>query len=491
MPSKHPIEIPELANLIASYFERKDFARCVLVSKSWRYMLLPHQWRVVSVGLIRLDSFDMVDDLRWQGPHLDQLHRHRHLIRTLALTDSAGLDKFDYPNLTRLRIDLSLCQERKLSLDFIKACPLLVHLVLVGVVMASGTWMALSNHLLIKKLHLRGLLVEAVDTPVFWKACEKLESLTLEHVHIRGSGIPKDMVFDRLRNLDMEGNYGIDYAEKMDLVLQSPMLQSLRWEDGFGRDVEPPLIRRPNQSNYCKLYIDQNIHDTDLAFMLLGTGGELGTIADLRLGFSCHPETQALRALDRHFGTLVRVDLSLCLSASGSTVLDILCSCPMLEVFHAKSAFVMDIAEREPWICQQLRDLKICIRVVEAERDLQQLVFEWLSTLVRLETLEMWVPDEPSNGEDVLAFRLDCGLRQLASLQQLTTLSFGQWNRDDRYMPQLGKDEVSWMLNNWKRLKIVAGRLNKNLEVDTSLRGIIESHGIVSYYSTFNNTLPF
>ncbi|KAF9349384.1 hypothetical protein BGX34_001833 [Mortierella sp. NVP85] len=491
MPSMNPIEIPELANLVASYLEFKDFARCVLVSKSWWGMLLPHQWRVISVGLVRLETLGSLDELRWQGPHLDQLYRHRHLIRTLVLTDSAGLDKFDYPNLTRLRIDLSPCQERRISLDFTKACPSLVHLVLVNVVIASGTWMALSKHLLIKKLHLRGLAVEAVDTPVFWKACVKLESLTLERLHIKGGGIPKDMVFDRLRNLDMEGNYGMDYAENMNLVLQSPMLQSLKWEEYLSRGVETPLTRRPNQSNYCKLYIDLDIHDADLAFMLLGTGGELGTIVDLRLGYSCYPKTQALKALGLHFGTLVRVDLSRCFWVSGSTVLDILCSCPMLEVFHANSVFVMDIAEREPWICQQLRDLKICIQVVEAERDLQQLVFERLSTLVRLEMLEMRVPEGPSGGKDVLAFRLDCGLRQLASLQQLTTLSFDQWNREDIYMPQIEKDEVSWMLNNWKNLKIVAGRLNKNLELDASLRSIIESHGIGSSFSTLNDTLPF
>jgi hypothetical protein len=63
---------------------------------------------------------------------------------------------------------------------------------------------------------------------------------------------------------------------------------------------------------------------------------------------------------------------------------------------RAKGAFAKEIAERGPWVCQQLQDLAICFRVGELEEhlQLQQLVFQRFSTLIRLERLEMRIPIE-------------------------------------------------------------------------------------------------
>ena len=99
--------------------------------------------------------------------------------------------------------------------------------------------------------------------------------------------------------------------------------------------------------------------------------------------------------------------------------------CLLLKILHAGNIAARDIAEGGPWVCQHLRELMLCVRVRKTEQDLQPLVFEYMSALVRLQRLE--VPIE--NHEDIdgaLHFRLDCGLRHLANLKELTFVSFSQ-----------------------------------------------------------------
>ncbi|KAF9343712.1 hypothetical protein BGX34_006447, partial [Mortierella sp. NVP85] len=113
----------------------------------------------------------------------------------------------------------------------------------------------------------------------------------------------------------------------------------------------------------------------------------------------------------------------------------------------------------------------------ETDRDLQPLVFERLSTLVRLTTLDVtWAFSD--NDEDTLEFRLDCGLGQLASLQALRTLVFdGGFTARSRQ--QLEMKDVEWMIDNWKRLKGVYGYLNTDPEVDAQLKDRLRDHAIL------------
>lgn len=112
----------------------------------------------------------------------------------------------------------------------------------------------------------------------------------------------------------------------------------------------------------------------------------------------------------------------------------------------------------------------------ESEQDLQRLIFERLSALVQLEELIMWL-SMSENAYGVLKFRLECGLGLLASLQQLTTLRFFRDSASE-YVPQLGMDEVTWMVDNWKKLKSIKGRLNSDQLIESQLQRTIECHDI-------------
>jgi hypothetical protein len=84
---------------------------------------------------------------------------------------------------------------------------------------------------------------------------------------------------------------------------------------------------------------------------------------------------------------------------------------------------------------------------------------------------------QEDNDDGVLAFRLDCGLGQLATLRELTGLGFYPGG-STKMMQQLGRDDVEWMTENWPKLKIINGRLNEDIEVEAELEGILTSHGV-------------
>jgi hypothetical protein len=278
------------------------------------------------------------------------------------------------------------------------------------------------------------------------------------------------MAFDRLRILDMTATTLQQDEYQLDLILQSPMLNSLKWEF---RNIAVVKERIPNTQwpPLTKLDINSYLQDAELASILNRIGNGHGCIADLRL-YLCEMNTRASSALSLHFNTLVNVDFGW-KCASSSTIVDILCGCPRLEILqYVGSILAGDIASRGPWVCQQLRELGLWLLFEESEQDLHQLVFERLSTLTRLERLTI-LNTSRIEYENGLAFRFDCGLGRLASLQQLTDLQFG---RDPS--PQLSMEEVTWMVKNWKKLRRVKGCLHSDKRVRAILESVLESHGI-------------
>jgi hypothetical protein len=183
---------------------------------------------------------------------------------------------------------------------------------------------------------------------------------------------------------------------------------------------------------------------------------------------------QAFKALSFHHSTLVELDLEMSSSLASTGILDVLHSCPMLEVLRAKSISIRDIAGR-PWVCQQLRELKIRFGAEGAGQDLKRLVFERLSTLPRLWRLDMCVLGVYEDG--VLQFRLDCGLGQLESLKELTILKFDHALRLKKKQ-RLERKDIEWMMSNWKKLKHLIGPLNRDRTLNLQLKDVVKSHGV-------------
>jgi hypothetical protein len=487
MTPESPVEIPEITGMVASYLEEKDLSSCLRVSKGWRTTFLPHRWRVIRVGT-KSSKYSSIprDSPRYRfGPHPTDIYRYRHLIFDLSLYgDTAGLDKYHYSNVRKLTINYEYGaedSEREVFLELTEMFPLLTHLSIQMVELTSPSWLALSVHPYITTLSLCNIEIKETDVAKFCTVCTRLTVLSMHTVDVGNRLIPDGAVFNSLGALDIKDDV-LDTENKLDLILRCPNLQYLSWldytslEDNVPPSLSPDCIQRGCWPHLQCVDISLPFQDTDVASLLEGIGDGCGKLAKLRLN-GCFVGERGSMALRLHFATLVELCLVECPFVSSSTFRDVLCSCSRLEVLVAKSILARDIVTGGPWVCQRLRDLRICFVFGEAEQDLQQDIFERLSTFTRLERLEMYNLEHESQEAHRLEFRLANGLGQLASLKQMTEIGFGDLGTG-AYIPQLGRKEVLWMLAHWKKLRCILGTLNREPKEDHSLKVALDILGI-------------
>jgi len=471
MAPKSPMEIQEVVEMVVSHLKKEDVKRCILVSKSWRDVFLPYRWLNVRAGY-RKDGIQPI------GPGRDALCNHRHLIWSLILIREIDeFSEYDYSYLGRLEINMIGLKPRnnRLNMNLATKTPMLVNLILVNVVVPLEFWDTLSNHPRLKRLHLDSMTIHD-ESAAFWRTCMKLESLQMECVIMEVGDRPRDMVFHRLRQLMLNIIHWRNGIFLSDLMLRSPMLESLEY-----RALRSETFLEPTASGSClhlkKLHLHGCFEEEDLNFLFKrvrdGDGNNV-YLEPYRSGLDTVSET-----FGSHYQSLVDVDLHDCVKISRSIVPDILCLCPRLEKLQAKNVLACGVMERGPWVCQQLRELRIQFCFEIFEEDLQPLIFERLSTLVRLEqlTLDYCSFDRYEKQYDMLECRLDRGLGRLASLQQLTSVwldtPIGNWQN-----PNLSMEDVMWMVENWKGLKKVVGYLNWRQDLAAQLRSVFDSHGI-------------
>jgi hypothetical protein len=475
MLSEDPLEVPEIAGLVASYLKGKYLARCVQVSKGWRDRFLPYRWRTIKAGA-KLNDYSHKSSRRRLGPHPRDVYSHRHLIHDLwIIGKTTGLDKHHFPNLRKLRLEMD-----KVPPELAKIFPSMVKLHLDGPFVASNSWSALVAHPSITELTLLDQVIRVTNAPSFWEVCRRLDVLVLSNITFGDGVIPAlaGTVFDRLRRLEIEDQRGQDISYKLELILRCPNLKELRWIELVYIYNSPipntELIREGHWHRLQELTVQHTFRDMQVASILKGIG--VGSLARLTLK-DCWLEEQGSKATC-HFATLAYLNIEHCCYVSSSGILDILCSCPRLEIFYAASVSARDVVNGGPWVCQRLRELRIGFLFRESDQDLQREIFGRLSTLTRLESLVIHIPDIGHYGsEDILEFRLENGMGQLATLKQLTSLGFER-SRNGTYASQMGQDEVLWMLANWKKLKSIAGKLSDDPEEDRRLKLVLWYLGV-------------
>lgn len=481
----NPLEMPEVVGIVASYLKGEDLARCVRVSKSWHTLYMPYRWRTIEAG-VKVDS-KFHGALGFPcyrlGPHPTYIYHHRHLIRELLLQgDSAGLDKYRYPQMRKLTIDFMWGTDgydREVFLEFKDMFPSLDELELRSVKVQGASWLRLLGHSHITTVRLSSMEIKAADTPAFWRVCSNLECLELREVSIQGGWTSTDMTFARLRNLTLVFVGPQDCEKELRLILQCPELRGLLWSSDYMDDHPSILTRNPILSNHHWPHLNQltiycALHDTDLAFILK----RVGKLMILRVG-SCLVMDQTSQALVRHFPTLVELEICSNKGVLSQTYRDVLCNSPRLRSLYGSDILARDIIDGGPWVCHQLQDLRLCFLFGESEQHLQPEIFERLSTLVQLKNLSMSAPQSASNGErlTVLEFRLDQGLGQLASLHKMGWVMFEQAESQSN-VPQLGPKEIEWIQLHWKGLFNITGVLSSDPQLNIKLNQMLVVLGI-------------
>jgi len=478
MPSRNPLEIPEITAHVVSYLCDEDLASCFRVSKSWRDIFLPYRWRDVTRVMYNFgNSFSHI------GPSQEALNKHHHLVQNLVLKGYYRDDNMCLlPNLCHLKIYHVSCgfgiyTSRKIfTWDLTGLSPLLDRLVVSNLNMDRGSCQRLLEHPRLRSLELLGATIMPDARQEIWRAFKNLESLSMSCISFRGKcpPIPADAVFNRLRTLVMENVRDLSHSQQLSMVLCCPSLKyfELKTHSFKLRMLIKHPVQKDRWSQLDNLNIPSSPKDEQWASILERIGNCFENVTCLHLDKG-EFGPRSVKILGPHFSNLVGLRLTSC---NSSVITDVLCSCPMLEILHVPDIFANDIAEGGHWVCQQLLELKMRIRVKGREQYLQPLVFERLSTLVRLTTLDMNCTNG-DNGEGLLEFRLDCGLGQLASLQELRTVVFYNGYTLKPWQ-QLEMKDVEWMIGSWKKLKGIHGGLNRDPDVNAQLKDLLGKHGI-------------
>ncbi|KAK3810132.1 MAG: hypothetical protein J3Q66DRAFT_404900 [Benniella sp.] len=153
---------------------------------------------------------------------------------------------------------------------------------------------------------------------------------------------------------------------------------------------------------------------------------------------------------------------------------EVMSSCPSLTTFKGCNIRAIDIIRRRPWVCLKLKVLEL--RLLSDPSTLcqtQPLVFDQLSKLTLLQ--ELYVYSWEANGL-MLDLRLEHRLERLSSLRSLRFLDLSHTT-----MQSMRQQEIDWMLNHWKNLERVFGKLNtKSSTHDALLKMRLKCGGIVA-----------
>ncbi|KAF9361590.1 hypothetical protein BGX34_007050, partial [Mortierella sp. NVP85] len=376
-------------------------------------------------------------------------------------------------------------EKRAVDWDLSEKSPILCDLSLRYLIVDSPLCQRLLEHPHLKKLELAEADIKGNALRGFWEACRRLESLRLRRVKFNGlpMSIHQGAVLERIRNLVLE-QWKTEW-NSMFIAFHCPMLETLELNTLYFRvriSIHQPIqkdrwdvIRGLGYTFH--LEPDSDDWDSKWATLIDAIGHCFGSITHFM-----HDKgkfgPRSTKALSFHFNTLVSLDTLGSNPDISSMIRAVLCSCPKLEYLQSGNIFARDIVQDEPWVCQSLQELAVSLRVGEMEQDLQPLIFERLSSLVRLKILSMYKPWDDNCDEGVLNFRLDCGLGQLVTLKELAFVAF-PYSKPGTMVQRLEMEDVEWMMNNWKNLKGVDGVLNcMDSELDQDLYKMFRSHDI-------------
>lgn len=183
----------------------------------------------------------------------------------------------------------------------------------------------------------------------------------------------------------------------------------------------------------------------------------------------------------RLFDSLRLLDLQSCTMFTSRMALEDLLNCSHLESLKTSVILMSDLRlSPQLWTCQGLQHLRVIFTNDTGVMDANTLIFDQLSTLRRLETLNLnlrgtWLAESELRAEELAAlpwWRLDAGLGRLAGLKRLRSLKFVRTNQE------LRRENVEWMLAHRPRLEEIAGRMSSDPETEKELGALFEQHGV-------------
>ncbi|KAF8983701.1 hypothetical protein BGZ46_009749 [Entomortierella lignicola] len=469
MVTRNPLEISEILFKIGLYFKRPKLVNCLLVCRTWHKILLPYVWKTVII-------VEETNGFRPRGPSSESLLRHLDLIVNLDLFCSQlDFNPTTFPNLRTLKLS-QYYPKSNYGTELVTLCPSLTDVsvtVLNGKPTDTSFWRALSNLSGLKIIRIRYVGLFRDEMNAFWDVCSKVEEAHFDSMEFHGGYLlPSNLSFPRMRTITFFPALGAGCANQIKFLCQCPNLEEIQWLssldehsiDAFANYIEQGTWPRLERLRYKKIKSDA------ISKCFLDGIRQITSlnVSDSQFGpFS-------FDVLRRHFNTITRLLFVNCPSMTSSMIQEILSSCPNLVEFSGGYIMAKHIVEGRPWVCLSIKQLQVCIGFSESEQDLQFLVFEQLSKLVRLETLGIGTRDSYSEEEwkrQLLDLRLSSGLGQLSQLKHLKMIAIRNSKQAMEY------EDIRWLISNWGWLDIVDGKLNQNAEINSQLEAMLEERG--------------
>jgi hypothetical protein len=256
----------------------------------------------------------------------------------------------------------------------------------------------------------------------------------------------------RIKDLTLQDVFGLSLMDELRWIEHCAHLKRLTWYFPFaqGNAVLEEILQSIAANTWPELeelYHPLKATDKQASFII----SKMQRVLGLSIGYS-QPFDLVKTALRPHFSWLKILDISNAPGDNTAFIIEILKSCPQLEIFQAGEVRDCDaMVDDAPWACEcSLRDLKVQFRPKKVE---QRGLIRRLSRFRNLERLDVsnWVYHLP--GPD---FRLESGLDQLATLTRLKELRL---TRTDQAMTL---KDLEWMIDHWKNIEAISGTLNSD-----------------------------
>ncbi|KAG0203197.1 hypothetical protein BGX33_009253 [Mortierella sp. NVP41] len=509
------LDLPEeIRPFIAKFLDNKALQACLLVCRSFHQSFEPFLWhkvviRVPTSKYVIDRKLTLVDLAALQSRTLDVhnyvLHgavssEHYRLafphLRRLQLTDDGksggGYPSSEYyespPNPRTVQQGLDQTQLVQLN-------PTVQTLVLTILDATPSTefWnLIYSTWVHPRILHVQGhasLSEEA--TVAFWKACSRFEEVTFIALAAVPSPVLATLTFPRIRNLSIitvgvQPTHWLDANDQLIFMKACPNLKHLTWEAHTEHSLPLSDFQQALDHNHWP-----NLNSLDFRRLYRNLGEELATLlqslpAMTALRFKLCQITdggfQALR--DRQFEAIRTIKIFDGCRFTSKMAQEVLTQCVHLEVFRSTHIYTEDVGPHAPWVCRNLRRLTICILQREADQTglEQQQVYAQLARMTELVHLDLGqypmgfiVSDREfhqMNALNTLDIRLKAGLGQLSSLTKLQFFGF------ENTFQITSMTEIDWMLDHWKALRTVHGRLDGLAGSEVKTAAYLNKRGI-------------
>ncbi|KAF9131566.1 hypothetical protein BGW39_001615 [Mortierella sp. 14UC] len=193
---------------------------------------------------------------------------------------------------------------------------------------------------------------------------------------------------------------------------------------------------------------------------------------------------------ERHFDSLRTLAAQGQGLISKQMALEVLQSCIHLEEFRANTIKLRDLRpDPRHWVCHGLKHLQVTFENDPYNPGASTLLFDQLSTLTRLEVLDMKyygysAPCGWSSAKNTPAWRLDSGLAQLSTLTRLRIFKIQKYGSDER--TEWRVEDFEWMLDHWPSLEVLCGSFTHILprteeRVEDRIMALIKQRGVRTF----------